>query len=689
MSVVLRTIQIVVLIIGFGRYSCFGDEPNVFRRPALLEASQAHKQKAIFYARTGQLDEALSNSQEAVKVAPFSATAYYILAEIYAKRGQVEECITSLKRAQELGFRDVTFLKRDPDLASVRKHPEFANLIAEASRPFERPKPKPAQLKLGVALIGPENAAWDESTNLLRTAYDWKGPNKTLAIIREHGEVGRKLWKWNSEKTAAGNYGDLYDNCDRDHSNLKYAQFPQIYRIEYQPELGEDIPHGLQNRILHGGVVIGNSSTAMAGGPYWRSNARLAYVQKHSIGVLAQQYFQNHLYVYPEHMDHDPGHNGKSFGFGDVYPANTPYVLVSQGSSYSDQPFLDALACMLAAFRPEVKKLLTENAWIAPTLQQIFRSNYIAVEKPDDYLTYRAHPSVFDGTLIDPMKLIEATHAMTIETIPPLARIRVEKQEQAVVGSDYFESSEHGEDLFDTPCAIARIGRSMQYRRRMSVSARESVDMNKKPMRFAWVVLRGDESLITIEPLDKAASRAELTVAWHPRRKISASSDLESNRVDIGVFAHNGTDWSAPAFITWHFLDNEEREYDEHQRIRSVSYHGGTDIGNYADPLIQTPKTWKDTYRYANDGRLIGWTRTRDIETGKAAEEFTPEGGLVIETDDKGRPLAARSVHYVAQLGRKATPSLVQLPGDEIWRYTYAGPEDLIGKIASREKVTP
>ena len=223
----------------------------------------------------------------------------------------------------------------------------------------------------------------------------------------------------------------------------------------------------------------------------------------------------------------------------------------------------------------------------------------------------------------------------------------------------------------------------MKYRRQMTVSARDSVDANKKPLRFAWVVLRGDESLIKIEPLDKSGSRAELTVAWHPRRKIHPKSDMESNRVDIGVFAHNGSEWSAPAFVTWYFLDNEDRDYDEKQRIRSVSYHGGTDSGNYTDPLVQTPKTWKDTYRYTDDGRLIGWTRTL---RSQEPEQFTPEGKLVIEKDDKGRPLAAKSVVYITRPDESGRPILVQLPGDDIWRYTYASPDDLIGNIQSPGK---
>ena len=114
------------------------------------------------------MDEALASCQQAVSVAPFSAKNNYLLAAIHAKRGETDECMTALKRAQELGFRDVAFLERDPDLATVRQHPEFANLIAEAKKPFERPQPKPASLKLGVALVGVENAVWDESINLVR-----------------------------------------------------------------------------------------------------------------------------------------------------------------------------------------------------------------------------------------------------------------------------------------------------------------------------------------------------------------------------------------------------------------------------------------------------------------------------------------------------------------------------------------
>ena len=52
---------------------------------------------------------------------------------------------------------------------------------------------------------------------------------------------------------------------------------------------------------------------------------------------LWQNAAANLLYVYPAHRDYDAKN-------GDLFPANTPYLLVSRGSSGSDKPFLDAIA---------------------------------------------------------------------------------------------------------------------------------------------------------------------------------------------------------------------------------------------------------------------------------------------------------------------------------------------------------
>ena len=80
---------------------------------------------------------------------------------------------------------------------------------------------------------------------------------------------------------------------------------------------------------------------------------------------LWQNAAANQLYIYPAHKDYGAKDGEAKDGapadgvIGDLFPANTPYVIVTHGSSGSDQPFLDAIAMILAAFRPDTKARLT------------------------------------------------------------------------------------------------------------------------------------------------------------------------------------------------------------------------------------------------------------------------------------------------------------------------------------------
>ena len=57
----------------------------------------------------------------------------------------------------------------------------------------------------------------------------------------------------------------------------------------------------------------------------WRSQARLALSKPRTAALLFLQYRGNHLYLYPEHRDHDPGHNGSGNGYGDVFAVNDDF----------------------------------------------------------------------------------------------------------------------------------------------------------------------------------------------------------------------------------------------------------------------------------------------------------------------------------------------------------------------------
>src|SRR5262249_38220536 len=155
------------------------------------------------------------------------------------------------------------------------------------------------------------------------------------------------------------------------------------------------------------------------------SNPRSYYVRPSGIAFLYQQYRANNIYIYPEHRDHDPGHNGPDEGFGDLYPTNTPYLIISQGSSGSDQPFMHSLPLALAAFRPEVKKKLAAAGLLMPTLQMLLRSTNRHLKRVDAYTSAAAHPTVFEGTWVNDLGLVQAAHDIRTGDIPPMVQLKV------------------------------------------------------------------------------------------------------------------------------------------------------------------------------------------------------------------------------------------------------------------------
>ena len=392
-------------------------------------------------------------------------------------------------------------------------------------------------------------------------------------ITNLRNPLGNLLRTWEAEGTAAGNLGDYYDNRDRGHSQLNLEPYPQLSTITYT----EEERQGHQDWAFRGRflphVVFGNSSTS-AGVQNGGSNPRMAYLHPLGLRLLYAQYTHNNLYIYPSHLDHKPGHNGNP-DYGDLYPTNTPYLLISQGSSGSDQPFMRAIPLTLAAFRPEVKKKLVEAGLVAPTLQMILRVTSKRLSEPKDYLTGKAHPPVFEGPWVDDLKMVEMAHAIRLEDIPPMIQLRAVEEDPATIGRDYFES-EPAEQLGDTPAVIARVHRRSGRDYRIVVSAEGSYDVNKRPLKFSWVVLQGDAARIHLAPRGPAGARYEITAGWHPRRPVAEGSPMESNRVDIGVFAHNGKYYSAPGLVTFFYLDDEARTYGDDGRALEIGYGLGT-----------------------------------------------------------------------------------------------------------------
>lgn len=420
---------------------------------------------------------------------------------------------------------------------------------------------------------------------------------------------------------AAGFGNVVYDNHDRGHSLPKVGSFPRVPKLLFGKELRDlNLDYGLAGKIILPAIVIGNSSTAITSGQRKRSQPRLAMTTPAGPIRAFLTYVTNHLYIYPEHRDYDGD---------DRFPANWPYMVITQGSSYSDKPFIRAMLMALAAMTPETQKKLQDKNLIAPTLQMIMRRSLRAVYSREAYMTGFAHPTVFSKKQLAPERMVSLAASLKPDEIPPMIYMEVEEE-------DFAEEAGLGnlsEILFDTPSAIARIWRSTDYTRRMVVSAGKTADPNGHELKFTWVVLRGDPDRVRISPIGDKGAKAEISIDWHDTWKIVPTSKRLANRVDIGVFAWNGFNDSAPAIISIAFPGHQEREYKAdgtggNMRITSINYDAMIRKSFY-DPVIFWSAPWTDNMTYDDNGLVEIDRQFRKKEMTLKSEHAMPDGRSV------------------------------------------------------------
>ncbi len=661
--------------------SALSQQPSVLDLPSIIRQQAIDSSRGIQELRAGKYDHAESIFLSNLKRVPHDAASLYNLACAQSLNGKSSDALSSLRLAVKHGYRGRAHIAQDPDLESIRSLKGYAQLLEDASSPKLsedvgwRYESTPAQVADNAVLIEAKNISLDSRTLLLQAFVDFPGNQTERESIQWPNPNAKLLNEWLTAKTAAGNQGDLYDNHDRQHSALQREWFPGLTYIKYgsdvqarqmdngpqayfqfwlskkgveanstaESPLKVDSSHpredgsglGLvsestegQARRIDRTIVLGNSSTAMTGSVMWRSMPRYLLTSPGGPEVLVQHYLNNHVYVYPEHRDHDTGHDD-SAGWGDVFHANTPYYVVSQGSSGSDQAFVQALAATLAAIQPDVKSLLSRRGLIAPTMQMIIRRCYATTLTDQDYLNGRAHPTVFDGSKIDVMRMLKMAHEMTQDDIPPIVTLQVIAEDVSNPTVDYFDGLP-SEAVLTTPFAIARVCHSTKFWRTMTVKA-TGVDVNHRPVKLHWVLLRGEAKLARIEPVDGSDNVCKFVVGYHARRPIEPGAALESNRVDFAVVGHNGVHFSAPSFVSFYFPDNERRQYDEEGRIRSVDYSSAS--SNYADPILVPLRDWRDEYHYDQvTGDLMGWKRYR---ANMPVESFDAVGRVQVRDDTK------------------------------------------------------
>lgn len=403
-----------------------------------------------------------------------------------------------------------------------------------------------------------------------------------------------------AQHLASGLAGVFYDNRDRDHSSLPPDLFPQLTRLRYGPDLrAQQLDYGLAETLLLPGPAFGNSSTAVTSGPAPRSLPRLAMTTPDGPMRAWQTYAANAVYVYPEHRDHDAA---------DLFPGNWPYMLISQGSSGSDRPFLRAIGLILAALPPATREKAAADGLIAPTVQMVFRRAQTGVRNRAAYLSGSAHPTVFAAEAIDEARMVALAASLAPDELPPMVLLQVLTEDFSASAGLAGQS----ERLYDTPSAIARVWRSPAWTREMTVTAVRTRDPNGRPLVFTWVLLRGDPDRVRITPYDARGLTARIAIDWQDAGPVSPRDPRLTSRVDIGVFASNGRQDSAPAFLSITFPTHEARRYapgpDGVPRLAEVDYDA-RGRGQKFDRLLYWSAPWRDLFRHGPDGALLGWTR--------------------------------------------------------------------------------
>ncbi|MCB1122395.1 MAG: hypothetical protein KJT03_12655 [Verrucomicrobiae bacterium] len=81
------------------------------------------------YTNVGRIEDGLKMDQKLVRLWPEKPVVHYNLACSLALKRRSKQALEALKKAVELGYRDVKWMQEDPDLESLRDHPSFERLI--------------------------------------------------------------------------------------------------------------------------------------------------------------------------------------------------------------------------------------------------------------------------------------------------------------------------------------------------------------------------------------------------------------------------------------------------------------------------------------------------------------------------------------------------------------------------------
>jgi tetratricopeptide (TPR) repeat protein len=83
------------------------------------------------YTQRGLFSEGLHVDERLARLEPQNPLVFYNLACSYSLTEQFDRAVLALEKALQLGYRDFTWLAKDPDLKKLRAQPAFDDLKAK------------------------------------------------------------------------------------------------------------------------------------------------------------------------------------------------------------------------------------------------------------------------------------------------------------------------------------------------------------------------------------------------------------------------------------------------------------------------------------------------------------------------------------------------------------------------------
>ena len=382
---------------------------NVWPRHNML------RQQLIEAIRRGDIPAMETTCRSALEFMPGDSTWHYNLACALAYREQAGQALAELEKAILFGFRDAAAIEKDQDFSRINTLPRFKELVQKARDLADKPvpgRPVPAPCYAatgGTATLSETNVVFNFDTGVYDALLQLAPPKASLAekaatysASQPNAREKSILTSWLVDGSAAGNIGDIYINRDLGHSMLATGDFPRLTTLRLTADAKPfhvDVNH--PNHFVGNAAVFGNISRGYTTGPFWRSMARASFTEPGGLATrMDLLYRSNQFWVIPCVNDY-----GKP-ELGDVFPANAPFQFISEGASWSDQPFLRAALAASAALASQTKKAILRRKLMGPTLQWLLRRTQQGIRSEGDYLSPRAHPTAFNAKRLDTVALI-------------------------------------------------------------------------------------------------------------------------------------------------------------------------------------------------------------------------------------------------------------------------------------------